>query len=493
MYLSKSKFCRGKQCKKILWLDAHKPELADNTMMNTAVLETGNQVGDLAMGYYGDFVEVPYAQHKADMLKATQELLQQGVKTICEASFSYDGNFCSVDILRTFEDGVDIIEVKSSTSVHDIYYDDMAYQYYVLSHCGLKVRKVYNMFIDSSYVRNGALDLQKLFKQVDCTDICISRQQEVETLIASIREYVSKTDEPQLDIGEYCNDPYPCVYQNYCWQNVPTPSVFEIHGLRKSKKFELYRSGVITFEDVIKNEPALSDGQNRQVKTNYFDLPCTVDKQEIQEFLATLTYPLYYLDFETFQQAVPEYDDISPYMQIPFQYSLHMQQYEGAPLEHFEHLGKEGQDPRRELAEQLVHDIPLDVCTLAYNMSFEKGVIKKLAALYPDLHDHLMNIYEHIKDLMVPFKKQNFYCKELEGSYSIKWVLPAMCPNDPELDYHALDGVHNGSEAMSAFADLPNHTPAEIAIIRHNLLKYCCLDTLAMVKILEKLRKINLP
>jgi hypothetical protein len=88
---------------------------------------------------------------------------------------------------------------------------------------------------------------------------------------------------------------------------------------------------------------------------------------------------------------------------------------------------------------------------------------------------------------MVPFQQQAYYCKELQGSYSIKWVLPALCRGDPELDYHALEGVHNGSEAMAAFADLPKHTEKEIAKIRANLLAYCRLDTLAMVKILETL------
>ena len=129
----------------------------------------------------------------------------------------------------------------------------------------------------------------------------------------------------------------------------------------------------------------------------------------------------------------------------------------------------------------------MDVCSLAYNMKFEKMIIKQLADEYPDLADHLMNIHDNMKDLMVPFEKGDYYCKEMQGSYSIKLVLPALFPNDPELDYHALEGIHNGGEAMQAYPDLVNHTPEEQAIIRKNLLAYCKLDTLAMVKVLEKL------
>ena len=101
-----------------------------------------------------------------------------------------------------------------------------------------------------------------------------------------------------------------------------------------------------------------------------------------------------------------------------------------------------------------------------------------------------MNIHDNIKDLMIPFQKQYYYCDALHGSYSIKYVLPALCSEDSELDYHALEGIHNGSEAMNAFADLINHTPEEIAIIRKNLLVYCRLDTLAMVKVLEELNQM---
>ena len=134
-------------------------------------------------------------------------------------------------------------------------------------------------------------------------------------------------------------------------------------------------------------------------------------------------------------------------------------------------------------------DIPCGVCSLAYNMSFEKTVIARLAEIFPDLSERLMNIHANMHDLMIPFYEQSYYTAAMQGSYSIKYVLPALYPNDPELDYHNLEGVHNGSEASAAFADMPNHTPEEIAQMRENLLKYCGLDTYAMVKVLRKLRK----
>ena len=127
---------------------------------------------------------------------------------------------------------------------------------------------------------------------------------------------------------------------------------------------------------------------------------------------------------------------------------------------------------------------------MAYNMSFERRVIKDLSELYSDLEHHLLNIRENMHDLMIPFQKQHYYTEAMQGSYSIKYVLPALCPGDPNLDYHNLDQVHNGSEASAAFADMANHSPEEIKEIRENLLKYCGLDTLAMVKVLGKLKEV---
>ena len=160
---------------------------------------------------------------------------------------------------------------------------------------------------------------------------------------------------------------------------------------------------------------------------------------------------------------------------------------ENDKLYHKEFLGEANIDPRRSLAESLVNDIPLDVCTLAYNMSFEKGVIKELAEMYPDLSNHLMNIYDNMKDLMIPFFNRWYYNKDMHGSYSIKYVLPALFPNEESLNYKNLELVHNGDEAMNIYARLGEYPKEEQKHIRERLLKYCELDTYAMVKIYEKL------
>lgn len=488
--MSKSKYCKGIQCPKILWLDKHMPNKAVETTAES-IFDTGTEVGKLARDYFGECKTVTFTYNKEEMCKKTQEMIINGVGVIAEASFMYNNNFCSVDILRIVDGEVHLIEVKSSTEIHDIYYDDMAYQYYVLQHCGMNVTAVMNMHINNEYVRQDELELDKLFVLEDCTEQVINMQKEMDERLHHLLSDVDYMDEPVREIGLHCEKPYECLYKSYCHRHVKGSSVFSIHRLSNKKKYEIYEQGIVTFEDIVREKPELNEKQWRQVKTTFYDEKPTIDKDAIRSFLTTLKYPLYYLDFETYQQAIPQFQGVKPYMQIPFQYSLHVQKEPCGECEHYAFLGKEGTDPRRALAEQLCSQIPRNACTLAYNMSFEKTVIKNLAAIYEDLSEHLMSIHDNMHDLMVPFQQQSVYCKELQGSYSIKWVLPALCRGDSELDYHELDEIHNGSEAMNAFADLPNRSPEEIERTRNNLLAYCRLDTLAMVKILEKLYQMQ--
>jgi hypothetical protein len=128
---------------------------------------------------------------------------------------------------------------------------------------------------------------------------------------------------------------------------------------------------------------------------------------------------------------------------------------------------------------------------IAYNKGFERGRLNELATRFPDLSEHLLKIRENIRDLMTPFFKGYYYNRRMNGSYSIKQVLPAIFPDDPALDYHNLEGIHNGGEAMTIFPKIKDLPPEEQAITRKNLLKYCELDTYATVKIWQELVRVT--
>ena len=501
VHLSKSKYTGLWQCPKMAWLRQYKPEEAVIDEMVLARMRAGNEVGDLAMGLFGDYVEITaYNGEELDlptMIENTATEMAKGTDNICEASFSYNGLYCAVDILRKENGGWAIYEVKSSTmhqeedgscpDTKEVYIADISYQKYVLEHCGVNVTGTYLVCLNGDYIYDGTLDITQLFFITDVSTEVFVESSKIEPNLAIAEQVLTSDSEPDIDLGVYCKKPYQCAFWKYCSKHIPQESVFNLYRLRKTKMFEYYHNGWITYRDLIDNAPIKNPTQLRQIEFALEDKGTYVNKAEIAAFLNTLSYPLYFLDFETMQPVIPQYVGTSPYAQIPFQYSLHYIEEEGGELKHKEFLAESGTDPRRAIAESLCADIPMNVCVTAYNKAFECTRLKELAETFPDLAEHLMNIRENIIDLLVPFQSGWYYNRAMGGSFSIKSVLPALFPDDPSLDYHNLEGVHNGGEAMTIFPMIKDMSSEEQQKARHNLLKYCELDTYAMVKVWEEL------
>ena len=488
IYLSKSKYCRAVQCNKMLWLDKNKPEEAMD-LNNESIFETGTKVGELAKGIFGKYINIEYRPNLKEMIIETENYMNEKPNIITEASFTYENNFCSVDILKNDIDGVEIYEVKSSTGITEIYLHDVAYQVYILTNLGYKVKSANIIHINNKYEKYGELELKKLFKIENVTEIALEMQDGIEEKILEINEYMSNIEEPEIPIGEHCFNPYNCAYWKYCTRNLPEKNIFDIRKMTINKKLEYHNKGMYSLEDLIDED--INQKFKEQIEYEIYDKEPKIEKEKIKEFLNELYFPLYFLDFETFKSAIPIFDGTRPYQQIPFQYSLHYIENEEGELKHKKFLAEANEDPRRKIAERLLTDIPENACILAYNMTFEKGVIENLANVFEDLRERLMKIHNNIKDLMIPFRNREYYVKEMEGSYSIKKVLPALFPDEPELDYNNLSIIHNGDEAMNIFPKLTEMTKQEQEEIRKALLEYCKLDTLAMVKIWEKLKEIK--
>lgn len=492
MTLSKSLYTRGIQCSKSLWLKKYSSEVLtppDATAL--ARFETGNIVGDLACALFPNGREIPYIEKNfAAMAELTREWMDEGLESIYEATFIHDGVVVMVDVLRVTPQGVEIYEVKSSSEVKDIYLHDVSIQRYVIESLGYTVTNCHVVHIDTSYVRGDELDLSTLFSIVDVCEAVDALMAGVPAKLAEFEAHLAdRENEPAIEIGKHCKNPYECDAMHYCWKvqrSIPDYSVFNIFNLGSKNQIELYDQGIVRIEEI---PDSYKMTVIQQQKVDNWKTQCThIDRDAIGEFLSTLAYPIYHLDFETFQQAVPQWSGISPYQQIPFQYSLHIEHSDGT-LEHREFLAPAGADPRYALAQQLIHDIPGNVTVLAYNMSFERGVIEKLAQSFPDLSESLKSILPNLRDLMVPFQKAHYVTPSMNGSYSIKYVLPALVPEMAHA-YKQLDGVQNGGEAMNAYAKLATMTEAEQERIRRALLEYCKLDTLAMVRVHQKLREV---
>lgn len=497
--LSKSRYCSFIQCPKRLWLSAKRPELAAIDASVESKLDAGNEIGDLAMGLFGDFVEVTAYREDGrldltEMISRTAELVNKGQQVICEASFSFGGSYCAVDILKREGGGYAIYEVKSSSKPSHIYSVDVAYQKYVLENCGIKVTGTYLVLINSDYVFDGTLRLSELFRIVDISRSVEAELPFVAQNVSLANSILKEESEPAIDISESCEEPYKCPFFEHCTSHLPNPSVFDLYGIGFgfTKKLAYYRDGICSFEELSGDKKIMKNHiRSMQITHALSDLDDYIDKDGIKEFLDRLSYPIYFLDFETMQQTVPEFVGSRPGMHIPFQYSLHYIEREGGELLHREFLAESGEDPRRAIAERLCLDIPMNVSVIAYNKSFECSRLAELAELFPDLSEHLLNIAEHVEDLYEPFRKGYYYNRRMGNSFSIKSVLPAIFPDDPALDYHNLEGVHNGSEAMTVFPSIKNMSPEDKARARANLLKYCELDTYATVKLWEELKRVT--
>jgi hypothetical protein len=484
LYLSKSLFIKGLQCHKSLYLDRYQPELRDEVSEEKqALFDSGTEVGIRARDLFPGGVEVPYeGLSPREQLDMTASEIRKGTETLYEAAFSYNNVFMKADILHKGTGGWELYEVKQSTEVKDVHVNDVVLQYYVLKGCNLPVSRAFLVRINNQYVRHGEIEVEKLFAVEDLTDRVKEKQTFVAEALENIRKMLSGPL-PAIDIGAWCDDPYECDFKGRCWRLIPEDSVFTLKR-RGVNQFELYRQGIVRLEQIPLD--VLNAAQRMQVEF-FLEKKEAVNREAVREFLDSLWYPLYFLDFETFMSPIPPFDGTRPYQQIPYQYSIHFLEREGAEPGHREFLAEANVDPREELAGRLVAEIPDDACVLAYNSSFEARILKELAEWLPQYAGTIESIVSNMRDLMAPFRRRDVYHWQMKGSHSQKAVLPALVPG---LSYEGME-VADGEMAMQAyFAMCGAKDPSEVNRIRESLLEYCKLDTLGMVRLLEKLKSL---
>jgi hypothetical protein len=484
--LSKTKYLNGLQCKKLLWYIYNEPEKIPKPDESTqAVFDQGHLVGQYAKQLFPNGVEVDHTKSFEEGLKSTQELVIKR-SPIFEAALTYKNCYARADILEPVgKDKWNLIEVKSSTDIKDVNYSDIGFQYYVYTGAGLKIDKCYLMCIDNTYVRKGGIDSHKLFKKIDVTDDTkTSYSKMIEKNVAEMVKAINDRNAREIGIGNHCNDPYECPLIDKCWSFLPERNVFLLY---KNKKLPmtLIKDGILELGK-IPEKIELNEKNQIQVACEITGKP-HIDQDKIKEFLDTIQYPAYYMDFETWTSAIPMFDGSSPYQQIPFQFSVHVVKEKGAKPEHHSYLKDRTDDPRPEFMAKLKEVIGLKGSVIAFNAGFETGIIKRCAEAFPEYKKCVTSIEERIVDLLQPFRDFAYYHPKQDGSCSLKKVLPVLTGKS----YNDMEIGDGGTASREYFRVIFTEDNKDKDKVRNLLEEYCGLDTMGMVDIIDKLHALT--
>jgi Domain of unknown function(DUF2779) len=485
-FISKSKFMEGERCSKLFWYEYNaKKMIPPPDPMSLAVMEEGKKVGALARTLYPDGTMIGFDFDFRKMHERSVAALKTR-KPLFEAGFIHDHEFAIADILLPVEDDKwDIVEVKSSSEAKEEHKIDVAFQKHTYQGAGLKIRKCFIMHINNQYVKQGPIEADKLFMIQDVSEdvqaILPGMREEIEHLLKTI----DQEKEPDVKIGAQCRNPRECPLKDVlCWKGIPEDSVFVLYRGGKFL-YDLYEKGVMKVEDIPLTEK-LNEKQLIQIASHKKNEEY-VNKEEISEFMANFKYPLYFLDFETIAPVLPIYDGTRPYEAVPFQYSLHIIEKDGDTPKHYSYIAPGNVDPRLEVLKRLKELLKDKGSIIAYNAIFEIRCLKVAGEAYKEYRDYANSLEARFVDLMTPFLKFYYYSPKQMGSYSIKYVLPALTGKS----YDGLE-IANGEVANREYARVTfdtNTTDADKKKVYDALEIYCELDTQGMIDVWEALKK----
>lgn len=478
--LSKSQIASFEQCARRLWLAVHQPDAAATDDGAQARFAAGHEVGAIARALAPDGVLVETDPDLGAALESTRRGLAAGGYPLFEATFEHEGVLVRIDVLEPMGDATwRVAEVKSATSAKPHHRSDLATQVWVARQAGVPIGSATIRHIDNRFVLTEPGRFEGLLADQECLDEIEPLVAEREALIEAARETLVGPD-PAIAPGDHCASPHACAFSDHCNQVLPEPPAWPVTVLPNGGGRRWLDLGV---DDLLQVEAeALTNPVHRRVYEATVSGAAFHDVAAARAAIGAWAWPRAWLDFETIAFAVPRWVGTRPYQQVPFQFSVHVEQEDGR-IEHQAFLSLDGEDPRRACAQALFDALPEAGAIIAYNASFERGRIRELADVFPDLAPALSAMADRIVDLL-PVARATWYHRDQRGSWSIKAVLPTVAP---ELDYGGLD-VQDGGQAQTAWLEIAaGADPARRAELERGLLAYCERDTWAMVVLARRL------
>ncbi len=474
-YLTKSLYMSGQQCPKLLWFSSRN-QLPELSLYDKHKITQGRDFEKYVKKLFPDGVDLGGLNH-GENIKETQNLIHQS-KTIFEAGIICKNLFFKGDILECSSDGWNLYEIKASTKMKKEHIPDLAFQKFVCEKSGINIKKCFIKYVNKEYIKQNSIAPLDLVLQEDVTEE-VNQIDDIEENSERYIEIMEQGTPPEILISKNCNNPFECSLKKECWGSLPEYHVLQLTNWQKY--WELFKDGILDIKDIPKNVKL--SPKDQLIKKAVDENKILITKDKINDFLKDLQYPLCYFDFETFDTAIPIFNQSKPYQKIPFQYSLHIQD-ENNKVNHLDFLAQGEKDPRPSLLKKLKNEIGKTGDIIVYHKSFEIGILKDLARDFPENKDWIENMIDRIVDLEEPFKKLYYYHPIQKGKTSLKVVLPATTGKD----YSDLE-ISDGTDASMKFfyshikADLNN-----LEKIRENLLNYCCLDTKGMIWIIKELK-----
>ena len=472
--ITKSELLSGIRCPRQLWLRTYQANLARPFATSELAAAAGIELGNIARCKYKEGVLVGHVE-QPDLAVINTSRLLSGDKAVplFEAAFVHGDVLMRTDLLVPSAVGWRMVELKSSGSVKDRHLIDCAVQLWVLEGTGISVSKVCLAHVDGSFEYAGFGDYAGLLIEEDVTDKVREILGDVPHWLDAHQDILSGA-KPDMRMEGKCDG---CVFLNHCGLDMPEYPVSILPYGRKLVD-ELQEAGIADVRDIpaglLNSERHVIVWRATQTGTAYIS-------RVLQEEMAKLSYPRFFLDFESINFVIPRWVGTRPNQQIPFQWSCHIEREENE-LEHREFLDASGHAPMRAFAESLIAGVEEKGPIIVYG-AFEQTILKQLITFCPDLERPLRDIIDRLTDLL-PMLREHYYHPNMKGSWSIKAVLPTIAPH---LDYAMLEEVQNGMMAQQAYMNIinPDTTSEQREQTICNLLKYCELDTLAMVEIVS--------